>query len=255
MAKKEVIIIMPAYNEGKNIYPVLQSLKSRKITDFADVLVINDASTDNTARIVEGFEDYIMVNHIYNLGYGSALQVGYKYAVRHGYKYLIQMDSDGQHDICNIEKILERLKTPDADGRCPDIVLGSRYMPGSGEFKVSAVKKIAYALFRGMIKMFTGRRIADPTTGLQGLDKKAFTFYSKFNQFDFKYPDANMILQMILLGYKVDEIPAVMHQRSSGVSMHSGLKPVVYMFRMTFSIFAIYYRIKVLEKGKLKDEK
>lgn len=255
MAKKEVIIIMPAYNEGKNIYPVLQSLKQRRITDFADVLVINDASTDNTPRIVDSFEECIMISHVYNLGYGSALQVGYKYAVKHGYKYLIQMDSDGQHDICNIEKILEKLKERDSEGKCPDIVLGARYMAGSGEFKVSALKKIAYGLFRGMIRMFTGRRIADPTTGLQGLSRRAFEYYSKCNQFDFKYPDANMILQMLLLGFRVEEIPAVMHQRSSGVSMHSGLKPVIYMFRMTFSIFAVAYRIKVVEKGKKIDEK
>lgn len=58
-------------------------------------------------------------------------------------------------------------------------------------------------------------------------------------------PDANMIMQMMLLGYRVKEIPAVMHVRTEGVSMHSGLKPIVYMFRMTFSIIAVWLREKL----------
>ena len=108
-------------------------------------------------------------------------------------------------------------------------------MEGSSDFPVSVTKKLAYALFRQMIKMTTGRHICDPTTGLQGLSRKAFLYYSKYKHFDDKYPDANMIIQMLLLGFKVEEIPAVMHNRQTGVSMHSGLKPVIYMFRMVFS--------------------
>ena len=87
--------------------------------------------------------------------------------------------------------------------------------------------------------------MADPTTGLQGLSYRAFLFYSQYNHFDDKYPDANMIMQMLLLGFNVTEIPAVMHARTEGVSMHSGLKPVIYMFRMVFSIIAVWVRIRV----------
>ena len=132
------------------------------------------------------------------------------------------------------------------DGRCPDIVLCSRFMEGSAEYPVSATKKLAYGFFRWMIKISTGRKIADPTTGLQGLNRRAFLYYSKYKHFDDKYPDANMIIQMQLLGFRIDEIPAVMHARSCGTSMHSGLKPVVYMFRMVFSIIGVVFRIKVL---------
>ena len=95
--------------------------------------------------------------------------------------------------------------------------------------------------------MMTGRHICDPTTGLQGLSRKAFLYYSKYKHFDDKYPDANMIIQMLLLGFKVEEIPAVMHNRQTGVSMHSGLKPVIYMFRMVFSIIGVVFRVKVLK--------
>ena len=82
---------------------------------------------------------------------------------------------------------------------------------------------MAFVLFRKMLYLATGRKIADPTTGLQGLSRKAVLYYSKYNHFDDKYPDTNMITQMLLLDFKVVEIPAVMHARTSGKSMHSGL--------------------------------
>ena len=66
-----------------------------------------------------------------------------------------------------------------------------------------------------------------------GLSRKAVLYYSKYNHFDDKYPDTNMITQMLLLDFKVVEIPAVMHARTSGKSMHSGLKPIWYMMRMS----------------------
>ena len=160
---------------------------------------------------------------------------------------VIQMDADGQHDVCNIPKIYQRLKEKDDDGRTPDIVLGSRFMKGSTEFEVSFAKKMAFVLFRKMLYLATGRKIADPTTGLQGLSRKAVLYYSKYNHFDDKYPDTNMITQMLLLDFKVVEIPAVMHARTSGKSMHSGLKPIWYMMRMFYSVLAVIFRCKVLK--------
>ena len=246
MKEKEVLIIIPVYNEAANIGKVLDQLEKPEISDIADILVMNDASSDSTNWVVKA-HGHTLVTHVFNLGYGSALQLGYKYAIRRKYKYVIQMDADGQHDVCNIPKIYERLRQKDADGRYPDIVLGSRFMEGSSDFPVSVTKKLAYALFRQMIKMTTGRHICDPTTGLQGLSRKAFLYYSKYKHFDDKYPDANMIVQMLLLGFKIEEVPAVMHPRNNGVSMHHGMKPIMYMFRMVFSILAVTFRIKVLK--------
>lgn len=244
--QKDLLIIMPAYNEEENITKVLNQLEVPQIREIADILVMNDASSDATNWIVKE-RRHFLVTHVFNLGYGSALQLGYKYAIRRKYRYVIQMDADGQHDVCNIPVIYEELKKKCEDGRFPDIVLGSRFMEGSSDFPASGSKKLAYGIFRTLIRMATGRQIADPTTGLQGLSRKAFLYYSRYRHFDDKYPDANMIIQMLLLGFKVEEVPAVMHKRDAGVSMHSGLKPFVYMFRMVLSIFAVIYRIKVLK--------
>lgn len=257
MERKEVLVIIPAYNEADSIEAVLDALEQPEIAEIADILVMNDASTDDTNWIAKK-RGYAVVTHVFNLGYGSGLQLGYKYAIRRGYKYVIQMDGDGQHDVCNIPIIYQHLKEKDEDGRLPDIVLGARFMDGSAAFQVSAAKKIAFGLFRTMIQVFAKRRIADPTTGLQGLSRKAILFYSKYNHFDDKYPDTNMIMQMLLLDFKIVEIPAVMHPRETGESMHSGLKPLLYIPRMVFSVLAVVYRCKVLKMdvgAGLKDEK
>ncbi len=252
--QKELLIIIPAYNEEENIKAVLDNLERPEISSIADILVMNDASSDDTNWIVKD-RNHALVTHVFNLGYGSALQLGYKYAIRRNYNYVIQMDADGQHDVCNIPRIYENLKTPDENDNYPDIVLGSRYLKDSAKYEASMLKEVAYRIFRRIIKVITGRRIMDPTSGLQGLSRRAVLYYSRYNHFDDKYPDTNMLTQMILLGFHVKEIPAVMHQRINGVSIHNGWKPILYMFRMFLSIIAVWFRIKVfkIDKGVTKD--
>lgn len=248
MARKELLIIIPAYNEERNISRVLEQLEQPEIAKMADVLVIDDASTDSTGRIVKAHHEHL-VTHVFNMGYGSALQSGYRYAVQNNYQYVIQMDADGQHDVCNVPIIYEKLKEQIEDRTYPDIVLASRFMPGNVLFPVSGLKKIAYVFFRFIIYITTGKKIFDPTTGLQGLSRRVFLYYSKYDHFDDRYPDANMLLQMILLGFQVVQIPAVMHTRTVGQSMHSGLRPIWYMLRMFFSMMTVLFRIKVLRIG------
>ena len=105
MEQKEGLLIIPAYNEEKNIGKVMDQLAQPEIAELVDVLVMNDASSDNTIWMVKQ-RGYAVVTHVFNLGYGSGLQLGYKYAIRRGYRYVIQMDADGQHDVCNIRKNL-----------------------------------------------------------------------------------------------------------------------------------------------------
>lgn len=250
-AKKEVLIIIPTYNEAANIGDLLEKLEQPEIADYCDVLIMNDASTDNSAEIASS-RGHAVVTNVFNLGYGSGLQVGYKYAKRYRYKYIIQMDADGQHDASNVMRIFKELTTPDEHGHYPDIVLGSRFVPGAVSFPVPWTKKVAFVLFRSIIKLATGTKIMDPTTGLQGLSERTFVYYSLYSHFDDKYPDANMIMQMLLLGYHVREIPAIMYARTEGVSMHSGIiKPILYMFRMMFSIIAVWIRVKIFKNDTI----
>lgn len=242
---KDVLILIPAFNEEDNISVLLDRLKTPDITGFADILVVNDASADRTSLILRGDSNLTVISHIFNLGYGSALQIGYKYAVRRRYKFVIQLDADGQHDVVNVSNIYQKLITPDSQGNTPDIVIGSRFEAGSQSFYLSGIKKVAIGFFRKVIKWATGQTILDPTSGLQGLSRRAFLYYSMYQNFDLTYPDANMIIQMLLLGFRVVEIPSVMHARQAGVSMHSGIiKPLLYMMILPLSILSVILRIR-----------
>lgn len=246
---KEVLIIIPAYNEAKTIGTLLENIEKEKVFEKCDILVVNDSSSDGTSDVVKA-RGHKVITHIYNLGYGSGLQTGYKYAKRMDYDYVIQLDADGQHDASNISKIYEALVNKDEKGIGPDIVIGSRFLKNSPEYKSTLAKDIGYFLFRMLISLFTGKKIMDPTSGLQGLSRRAFSLYSRYDWFDEKYPDANMITQMLLLGYRVEEIPALMHQRTVGKSMHSGLKPIMYMIKMTYMIFAVWFRFGLLKMDR-----
>ena len=239
-AERELIVIIPAFNEEAAIGNFIDSLKDHGVFDYADVLVINDGSRDKTSFIARS-KGAKVITHIYNLGYGCALQTGYKYAVRRGYKYLIQIDSDGQHDACNVKNLYDELKA--GEGKS-EIVIGSRFFETSKSFHISIFKKFAINLFKTTIKISTGKVIKDPTSGLQGLSRDAFLFCSYYDNFFPDYPDANMIIQMLLNNFIITEIPSVMHERKAGTSMHSGLKPILYIMKMIISTLCVIIREK-----------
>lgn len=249
--KKDVLLIIPAYNEEKSIGKVMTDILESGIEDFADILVIDDGSKDNTAKVVQE-KKVKVISQIYNMGYGAALQTGYKYAVNQDYSYLIQMDADGQHDLKNVFRIykalLENNDTP------YDIIIGSRYLETQVKYNMSPLRLFAIGMFRVIIKLTTGQAITDPTSGMQGLSRRAFSYYAGYANFDIKYPDINMILQMLFLGFRVKEVPAIMYERKEGEAMHSGiLKPFVYMLLMSISttnVMIRFYGKKKLDRRK-----
>lgn len=218
MKVKKFLIIIPAYNEAKSIGKVLDNLKGY------DVLVVNDASTDNTREIAES-KGFKCISHKENRGYCGALVTGYQYALEHDYDYVIQMDADGQHDTCNIEPLMNEIAKDEYD-----IILGSRFLKDSNCYKTGFLHRLGYKYFSLLVKMLTGTTIKDASTGLQALNKKAYSYC--IQHFETKYPDANYVIHMLLHGFKIKEVPATMHERISGTSMHSGI-PVKYVWYVT----------------------
>lgn len=248
---KKILVILPAYNEEENIGSLLDKLNGYEKKDLYDVLVIDDGSKDRTAAIVKEKGVHV-ISQVFNMGYGAALQTAYKYARDNGYEYIFQIDADGQHDVKNIDLMIERMGClKEEKGNYPDIIIGSRFLEGSESFYMSKLKMVAIGFFRRIIKKNTGVELTDPTSGLQGLNRKAFCFYAEYGNFDLKYPDMNMIIQMLLLGFTITEFPAVMHERTAGVSMHSGiLKVGKYMILMSLSTWNAYARYKKVRKIK-----
>ena len=233
----KVLIIIPAYNEEASIGKLLDSLQQSSTAKNADIMVVNDFSTDSTEAIVRE-RGIKVISQIYNMGYGAALQLGYKYAFNNGYEYVIQLDADGQHDACNIDTLFEKISAGEYD-----IVIGSRYLEGSVSYKQSGIRLLSIRFFRWVIKHIGGVTVTDPTSGLQALNSNAFGYYAQYGNFDNKYPDLNMLVAMAMQGYKIGECPAVMHQREAGESMHSGVwKPFKYMVLMAISTVAVTFR-------------
>ena len=235
------LLIIPALNEEKSIEQVIVELK--KFNYPIDIILVSDGSTDRTVKKAKeaGLE---VIALPYNLGYGAALQTGFKYACARGYERVIQFDADGQHDPSDISKLLDIM-----DGENVDIVVGSRFL-GKGDFRTGFMKRTAIILFRWIIFMATKVRITDPSSGLQGLRREVFKYYAMMGNFPYDYPDADILIGMILRGFKVKEFPANIRVRSQGVSMHSGLRPAYYIFKMLISILVIIIRSKSTMEAK-----
>ncbi|MZP43079.1 glycosyltransferase [Heliobacterium gestii] len=221
------LVIIPAYNEAENIAGVLDEL--RQVTPWVDVVVIDDGSRDKTAEIA-AHHGAVVLRHPFNLRYGAALQTGFKYAVRYGYDYVIQFDGDGQHDPANILDMARAMKDT-----CADIVIGSRFVDNKKH--TNWMRGLGIKIFSLLIKLLTRQDVADPTSGLQLLNRRVFSFYSRPNQFPVDFPDANVLVLMILAGFRVTERPASIRERLHGESMHTGLKVVKYLATMMYSIF------------------
>lgn len=221
------LMLIPAFNEEKNIGKVLEDIKELELD--IDLLIINDGSKDNTLEVVKTFKVEV-VSHLVNLNYGSALQTGFKYAVIKDYDYVLQFDGDGQHDPKDIYPMIKEIEKNDAD-----IVIGSRFL-GKGNFKVGLLKKIVISFMVFLINIFTAYKITDPTSGFKALSKRTFSYFSKSGNFPSDYPDADIIIKMLRKKYKIVEIPINVRERNHGTSMHSGLKPIIYILKVLLSI-------------------
>lgn len=233
------LIIIPAYNEEKNIGKVLEKINNL-ILDM-DVLVVNDGSRDNTRRVVLESGGYV-ISHPFNQGYGAALQTGFKYAKEKNYDYVIQFDADGQHS----PEELYYMKEEICEG-IADIINGSRFLGRTAQ-NLGALKKMVINMLRFIIRITTGTKISDPTCGFKALSKRTFEYYSAMGNFPPDYPDADVLIQMLKLGYKVKEIPINVQEREAGKSMHSGIKPAIYLAKMLLSIIVILLR-NIFDKG------
>ncbi len=169
----KVLFVIPAYNEEENIDKVIKEIK--KDVSYADIVVINDCSKDNTKKIVEN-NDIKCITVPFNLGYAWAVQTGIKYAKEHDYDYVIQFDADGQHIASEAVRMLNKMKEENVD-----IVIGSRYLE-KGRYEIKFFRKIGADLFSFLIKIFSGKKITDPLSGFQCLNKKVIDRYSKLRK-------------------------------------------------------------------------
>ena len=152
----KLLIIIPAYNEAENIERVVTNLQENY--PQWDYIVVNDGSKDDTAKICRK-NGYPLLDLPVNLGLAGAFQAGIGYAYQNGYTAALQFDGDGQHEPCYIEKMIGKMEQENVD-----IVIGSRFCE---EKKPYTLRMLGSTLITTAIRLTTGKRVADPTSGMR----------------------------------------------------------------------------------------
>lgn len=235
----KILVIIPAYNEEANILNTYNSIVdyNKKYKTNYDVVVINDGSKDNTEEILVKNK----INHIkliQNLGIGGAVQTGYKYAYKNNYDIAIQFDGDGQHDVNYIKNIIKPIEEGQAN-----MVIGSRFITDdASKFKSTKLRRVGINMISFFIKLKTGKKIYDTTSGFRAADKKVIEQFISY--YPFEYPEPISTVNVIIDGLKIDEVPVEMKPRVAGESSISKFKSVYYMINVILSI--------ILMKGSRK---
>ena len=163
-----------------------------------------------------------------NLGIGGAVQTGYLYAARNGYDIAVQVDGDGQHDPKFLSKMAEFIEAEHAD-----MVIGSRFINKEG-FQSSGARRVGIKYFTMLIKLLTGAKITDPTSGLRMVNREIIEFFAE--EYPKDYPEPESVVAILRRKKKVLELPVIMRERSGGVSSISMKKSVYYMIKVSLAI-------------------
>lgn len=220
----KVLVVIPAYNEEKSIERVVDHLTEHY--PQYDYVVVNDGSKDGTADICRS-RGYQFINLPVNLGLAGAFQTGMKYAYIHGYDYAIQFDADGQHRPEFIQPIVEKMD----EGY--DIVIGSRFVE---EKKPVSLRMLGSFLISSAIRITTGTKIKDPTSGMRMFNRKLIKEFALNINYG---PEPDTVSYLIKNGAKVAEVQAHMDERLEGESYLTLTRSVKYMIRMITSILLI----------------
>ncbi len=242
--EQKILVIIPAYNEEDSLGRVIRRVKSA--IPSADIVVINDGSTDATPDIAEGY-GAILVSLPYNLGIGSAMQTGFMYAHDRHYDIAVQVDGDGQHDPSEIQVLLNALQETGAD-----VVVGSRYLEDRG-YITPWQRRIGIVMLSALISLVIGQRITDPTSGFRAMNRRAIFFCSSDYPFDYPEPEAVVVLKRA--GLAIGETPVTMNPRYGGQSSITPLRSAYYMVKVIMAILIGLFRERPRAIGEIRHVK
>jgi glycosyltransferase involved in cell wall biosynthesis len=235
-----VLIVLPCFNEAENIGKLLRELSSITVHGVSiTTLPVNDCSKDNTLPEIKNYSTHYL-NLCVNLGIGGAVQSGLLYAHRNNFDIAVQMDGDGQHPPGELSKIIAPILNNTAD-----ICIGSRFITKEG-FQSTLARRAGIKFLSGLIKLFSGARIHDCTSGYRAFNKKAIELCVEY--YPDKYPEPESILYLIKRGLRVMETPVIMRERTGGVSSISSFSSLYYMLKVSLAL--LFIRIKLISNDK-----
>jgi glycosyltransferase involved in cell wall biosynthesis len=233
----DTIVFLPAWNEEANLPAVLDELRE-ELPD-ADVLVVDDGSTDRTAAIAREHGAQVL-SFPHNRGLRAVIAAGYEYAQREGYAYCGRVDADGQHPAKELGHLLERVKT----GAC-DVAVGSRFVAGDGyepyRYRPSPARRFGTALLRRSMGARLGSPFADATSGMYAADADALPYLAE--PYGSGAPEVEGLIRLAEAGLVVEEVPVNMRERASGESKLTG-KTAVKLVLTVAATLLLYKRFK-----------
>jgi len=224
---KKILIIIPAFNEEKNIKKAIQEVFETN-SDLS-VVVINDGSEDQTAQKAKQTKAFVL-SLPFNLGIGGAVQTGFKFALEKGYDFAVQVDGDCQHDVNYLKNLLQ----PIIENRA-DMTMGSRFLPPYLGYRSSFIRRIGINFFARLISFLTDYKVTDPTSGFRAYNRNMIRVFANYYPQDFPEPEAIVVAGRYKA--RLMEVPVKMRKRASGNSSIRYLRTLYYMIKVTFALF------------------
>ena len=235
----KLLVAIPAYNEEGTISDVIQDVQRHLL--MADILVINDGSTDNTKIVTQ--ELGISTLHFpFNMGVGAAMRAAFKYAHESNYSHVLQLDADGQH---SAEEALRLVGSSEK----AEVIIGSRFLNQS-HYEVGRVRRSAMKTLAAVVGRRIGTKLTDVTSGFRLTGGTAIHFYSLNYPPEYLGDPVESILMAGREGFKVEEVSVVMHERKGGQPSQNLYKLIVYLARVFTVIVISFLQYKKPRKTK-----
>ena len=222
-----LLVLIPAYNEAPNIVRTVTSLQEN--CPGMDFIVINDGSSDATARLCRQ-EGYPLLDLPVNLGLAGAFQAGIRYAWQKGFDAALQFDGDGQHEASCIPLLMTAAEETGAD-----VVIGSRFLTQKKPF---SARMFGSRMLTEAIRLTTGQKLTDPTSGMRLYNRKVIERIADNINYG---PEPDTLAYLIRSGVKVSEAQVEMHERMAGTSYLTLGRSMSYMLNMVVSIFVLQF--------------
>lgn len=218
----KVLIMIPAYNEEKNLDHVITNLQ--QVCPQYDYVVINDGSTDGTQEMCRK-NHYPCINLPVNLGIAGAMRTGMRYASQKGYDMALQFDADGQHLPEYIPYMVDYMEQENCD-----VVIGSRFVGGKMPF---SMRTLGAKLITSAIHLTTGKYLSDPTSGMRLYHKRIIEQFIKDEN---NSPEPDTLSHFFRMGADIREVRVEMAERQEGKSYLTPINASKYMICMMMSI-------------------
>ena len=229
----DTIVFIPAWNEEANLQAVLDEVRAG--LPEADVLVVDDGSTDGTAAVAREHGAEVL-SFGENRGLRRGIAAGYAHAEAHGYAFAGRVDADGQHPVDELVRLLAIVRAGEAD-----VAVGSRFATGDGyeayRYEPSRSRRLGTSVLRRAMRAALGRPFHDATSGMYAANRRALPALGV--PYTSGAPEVESLLRLREAGLHVVEVPVHMRERASGESKLRGKKAILLVLTVIGTLLAV----------------